>query len=144
MKSRWKRTFVKSEENTIKSIDEATNGRNLKAGVNFFKDFIYLFLEIGEARKTEGEKYQCVVASWAPPTGARPTTQHVPLTGNGTCPSLSQAGAQSTKPHQPALMVPLPFSLLPDHPTGPWHICPLVCTSFSSWVCGFYGVFILF
>ena len=34
---------------------------------NFKKDFIYLFLE--EGKEKEGEKYQCVVASHAPPTG---------------------------------------------------------------------------
>ena len=52
----------------------------------------------------EGEKHQCVFAS------------HVPLTGDlacspGTCPDwelnlqsfASQAGAQSTEPHQPGL-----------------------------------------
>ena len=35
---------------------------------NFFKDFIYLFLERGEGKEKEGEKHQCVVASGAPPT----------------------------------------------------------------------------
>ena len=32
------------------------------------KDFIYSFLETGEG-ESEGEKYQCVVASCTPPTG---------------------------------------------------------------------------
>ena len=35
----------------------------------FFKDFIYLFLEIVEGRKKEVEKHQCVVASHSAPTG---------------------------------------------------------------------------
>ena len=65
-----------------------------------FKDFIYLFLERREEER-EGGKHQCVVASQAPPTGD--------LAGNpGTCPDWesnqqlfgSQAGTQSTEPHQ--------------------------------------------
>ena len=38
---------------------------------NFFKDFIYLFLERGEGkeRKREGEKHQCVVALTMSATG---------------------------------------------------------------------------
>ena len=64
--------------------------------------FIYLFLERGEGRGREGEKYQCVVASHAPPTGD--------LAQNpGMCPDwesnpsafVSLAGAKSTEPHQP-------------------------------------------
>ena len=35
----------------------------------FFKDFIYLFLERGREGEREGEKHQCVVASWVSPTG---------------------------------------------------------------------------
>ena len=34
---------------------------------NFFKDFIYLFLERGREGEREGEKHQCVVASHALP-----------------------------------------------------------------------------
>ena len=68
----------------------------------FFKDFIYLFLESREGR--EGEKHQCVAASWAPPTGDL-------ACNSGTCPDResnqwplgSQAGAQSTEPHQSGL-----------------------------------------
>ena len=40
------------------------------------KDFIYLFSERGEEREKDGEKHQCVVASYAP------TTQACALTGN--------------------------------------------------------------
>ena len=36
--------------------------------LNFFKDFIYLFLDRGEGER-EGEKHQCVVASSTPFTG---------------------------------------------------------------------------
>ena len=35
----------------------------------FFKQLIYLFLERGEGREKEREKYQCVVASHVAPTG---------------------------------------------------------------------------
>ena len=34
----------------------------------YFLNF-YLFLERGREREREGEKHQCVVASWPPPTG---------------------------------------------------------------------------
>ena len=69
----------------------------------FFKDCIY-FLERRREGEREGEKHQCVVASWRPPTG---DLAHNP----GTCPDWesslqpfgSQAGAQSTEPHQPGL-----------------------------------------
>ena len=66
------------------------------------KDFIYLFLERREGREKEGEKHQCVAASWVPPTGD--------LAWNpGMCPDWelnqrpfgSQANAQSTELHQP-------------------------------------------
>ena len=72
-------------------------------GSVFFKDFIYLFLERGKGGR-EGEKHQCVVASHTPPTGE--------VAGNpGLCPDWesnwrpcgSQAGIQSTEPHQPGL-----------------------------------------
>ena len=70
---------------------------------HFLKDFIY-FRERGKEGGREGEKHQCVVASHMPPTG---DLAHNP----GTCPdwesnqqpSASQAGAQSTEPHQPGL-----------------------------------------
>ena len=52
----------------------------------------------------EGKKYQCVVASHAPPTGDL-------ACNTGVCPDWelnwqslgSQAGAQSMKPHKPGL-----------------------------------------
>ena len=66
----------------------------------FLKDFIYAFLERGEEREKEGEKYQCVVASRVPPTG-------VLAHNSGMCPDWElnqrpfgfQAGTQSTEPH---------------------------------------------
>ena len=68
---------------------------------NFFKEFIYLFLERGREGEREGEKHQPVVASHVPPTGD--------LAWNpGMCPDWelnqqpfgSQAGAQSIESHQ--------------------------------------------
>ena len=47
-----------------------------------FKDFICLFLERGRAGEREGEKYQCVVASGAPPSGDWPATQACAPIGN--------------------------------------------------------------
>ena len=74
----------------------------------YFFNFFYLFIfrERGREGEREGEKHQCVVAS------------HLPLTEDlahnpGMCPNWesnqrpfgSQAGAQSTKPHQPGLFI---------------------------------------
>ena len=67
----------------------------------FLKDFIYLCLERRGEGEREGEKHQCVVASCTPPTG---NLAHNP----GMCPDWesnqwpfgSQAGTQSTEPHQ--------------------------------------------
>ena len=68
-------------------------------------EFIYLFIFTQRRREgeREGEKH-CVVASHVPPTG---DLAHNP----GRCPDWesnwwpfgSQAGAQSTEPHQPGL-----------------------------------------
>ena len=63
----------------------------------FLKDFIYLFLERGREGEKEEEKHQFVVASHMAPLG-----------DPGTCPDWelnwrppgSQAGTQSTEPHQ--------------------------------------------
>ena len=71
-----------------------------RVGIDFFKkDFIYLFLE--RRRRREGEKHHCVVASHMPHTGD-------PALNPGMCPDWesnlwpfgSQAGTQSTEPHQ--------------------------------------------
>ena len=69
---------------------------------NFFKDFIYVILERGEGREKEGEKHQRVVASRAPPTGDLACTPGMwPDWELNQPPFGSQAGAQSTEPHQP-------------------------------------------
>ena len=73
---------------------------------NFFKDFLYSFLETRREGEREGKKHQCVVASHTPPAG---DLTHTP----GMCPDWesnqqpfgSQASTQSTEPHQPGLKV---------------------------------------
>ena len=68
--------------------------------------FIYFFREREREGEREGGKHPCVVASRVPPTG---DLAHNP----GMCPDWesnqrpfgSQAGAQSTEPHQPGLII---------------------------------------
>ena len=49
----------------------------------FFKlIYLFTFREREREGEREGEKYQCVVASLAPPTEDLPTTQACVLTGN--------------------------------------------------------------
>ena len=45
---------------------------------NFFKDFLYLFLEKREGKEKQGEKHQCVVASHVGPTGRGSQPRYVP------------------------------------------------------------------
>ena len=73
-----------------------------------FKKIFYLFIfrEKGREGEREGEKHQCVVVSHAPPTGD-------PSHNLDMCPDWelnhrpfgSQAGTQSTEPHQPGLNI---------------------------------------
>ena len=78
-------------------------GYGEKVPVNFFKRFYLLILERGREGERKGEKYHCAIAFCAPPTGdlTWPTTQECALTGNQMGTLRSQAGAQSTEPHQP-------------------------------------------
>ena len=81
--------------------------KKIKPAEEFFKRF-YLFIskEGGREGEREGEKHQCVVASFAPTIG---DLAHNP----GMCPEwestwqpgqeLEQASAQSTEPYQPGL-----------------------------------------
>ena len=70
----------------------------------FFKDFI-LFLDRGRGAEREGEKHQCVVASWAPPTRDLACNPGMyPDWESNQQPFSSQAGAQSTEPHQLGLV----------------------------------------
>ena len=66
-----------------------------------FKDFIYLLLERVRDGEREGEKHQCVVASYVPPTEDLACNP-------GVCPDWEldhwpfglQASTQSTEPYQ--------------------------------------------
>ena len=63
-----------------------------------------MFRERGREGEREGEKHQCVVASCTPPTGdlaCNPGT--FPDWESNQLPFGSQAGTQSTEPHQPGL-----------------------------------------
>ena len=90
---------------SIKNILRNPNLESLLLPSTFFFLRFYLFCFQTDGKGgTEGEKQQCVVASRAPPTG---DLAHNP----GTCPDWklnqqpfgSQAGTQSTEPHQPGL-----------------------------------------
>ena len=73
----------------------------------FFEDFLNLFLERGEKREKEGEKHPCAKGTYVsclsqvPSQGPGPPPGHVPWLGIYWRPFGSQAGAQSTEPHQP-------------------------------------------
>ena len=71
--------------------------------LNFFKDCFY-FQREGRAGEREGEKHQCVVASCAPLTGDPACNTNMCLDWElNQQPFGSQAGTQSTEPHQPGL-----------------------------------------
>ena len=80
--------------------------------INFLKDLIYLFLEIGEGREKEKEKHQCAVASSTPPTGSLACNPAMcPDWESNWHPFGSQASAQSTEPQQPVLNI-IGFNIL--------------------------------
>ena len=93
----------------------------------FFKTLLIL-----RERKREREKHQCVVSSRAPPTGDM-------LLNPGMCPDWelnwwpfgSQAGTQSTEPHQPGpdfsfcFEIPTSVSLLPTVWSA-WEFCTML------------------
>ena len=67
----------------------------------YFKIVIY-FLERGKEGEREGEKHQCVVASRMPPIGDLACNPGMcPDWESNQQPFGSQAGTQSTEPHQP-------------------------------------------
>ena len=69
---------------------------------NFFKGFIYLFLEGKDGR--EGEKYQCVVLSRGPHWGSGLQPRHVPWLGIEPATLWFAAHSQSTELHHPGLI----------------------------------------
>ena len=70
--------------------------------MSFLKKVLFIFREGGREGEREEEKHQCVVVSCVPPTGG---LAHNPV----MCPDWewshqhfgSQAGIQSSEPHQP-------------------------------------------
>ena len=70
----------------------------------FLRFYLFIFRERGKEGEREGKKHQCVVASCTSPTG-------ILVCSTGMChvwesnqqPFGSQAGTQSTEPHQPGL-----------------------------------------
>ena len=111
--------------NSCESVDDANSGHpkfseaksdfignllSFRMGSNFLsfsleRFYLFIFRERGWEGEREGEKHQCVVVSQVPPTG---DLAHNP----GMCPDWelnwqplgSQAGTQSTEPHQPGLI----------------------------------------
>ena len=81
-----------------------------------FKDFIYSLLERVREGERKGEKHGCVIPSHTPPSGDL-------AYNSGMCPDWdlnwrpfgSQAGTQSTEPHQPGLNL----IYLECHPPSP-------------------------
>ena len=70
--------------------------------LNFFKGFIYLFLERGEGREKEGEETSmCAYLSPGPHWGHGSQPRHAPWLGLKPGTSWFAARAQSTEPHQP-------------------------------------------
>ena len=64
--------------------------------------FIYLFLEREGEVERQGEKHQCVVTSYVPPTGDLALNPGMcPDWESNRQPFGSQAGTRSTEPHQP-------------------------------------------
>ena len=69
----------------------------------FFKDFyLFIFRARGRERESKGEKHQRVVASHTPATGDLAWNPGMyPDWESNRRPFGSQAGTQSTEPHQP-------------------------------------------
>ena len=85
----------------------------LRLIIIFLKDCIYLFLERGREGERKGQKHQCVVASRAPPTrDLAHNPGRYPDWKSNQQPFGSQAGTQSTKPHQLGLFVKIKCSEL--------------------------------
>ena len=64
----------------------------------------FIFRKRGKVEEREREKHQCVVASFTPPTVDLARNEAYALVQNWR-PFGSQAGTQSTEPHQPRLYV---------------------------------------
>ena len=71
----------------------------------FFKRFnLFIFRQVGREGEREGEKHQCVVVSYMPPTRDLAYNPGMcPDWESNLQPSGLQASTQSTEPHQPGL-----------------------------------------
>ena len=89
----------------------------------FKRFYLFIFRERGREGEREGEKHQCVVASWAPPPGDLACNPGMcPDRESNWPPFGSQAGIQSTEPHQPGQKSPLYLSA--------WNATPQNALSF--------------
>ena len=71
-------------------------------GFFFLRFYLFILREGKEKREGEGEKPQCVLASYTPPTGDLARNPGMcPDWESNWRPSGSQASTQSTEPHQP-------------------------------------------
>ena len=76
----------------------------LKSVIFFFQKILFIFRERGREGEIWGEKHQGMVASHVfPYSGPGLQPRHVPWLGIEPMTLGSQAGAQSTEPHQPGL-----------------------------------------
>ena len=91
----------------------------------FLMFYLFIFRREEEMEKEEGEKHQCARDTLicyllcAPNWGPGPQPRHVPWPESNPQPFGSQAGTESTKPHQPGLslvfVILLLFKEFPSH-----------------------------
>ena len=79
------------------------NHLNISSQANhFLEKILFIFRETGKEREKEGKENQHVVASHMPPAGDLACNPGMcPKWESKTWPLGSQAGPQSTEPHQP-------------------------------------------
>ena len=71
-----------------------------------FLKILFIYFQSKKKGRREGEKHQCVVASCVPPTGDLTCNPGMsPDWESNRHPYGSQAGVQSTEPHQPELLL---------------------------------------
>ena len=112
-----------------------------KASILFLKDFTYLFLETGR----EGERERNI-SVWLPVArlllGTGPTTQAYSLLGIQPQPLGSQAGTQSTQPHQPGPEVSIQIAALSlTHVFLTSSLISIISPTFSSSSSSFCGMY---
>ena len=99
----------------------------------FLKDFIYLFLQRGRKGEREEEKHQYVAASCASPIGDLARNLSVyPDWELNRWRFGSQAGAQSTEPHQPGLFLLFILTLLISPPKSLMYQLSFILFTFQN------------